>query len=388
MAVEPNRDLLNRPGFRYVPAGNLLLNAKLGSAGAWRVLWREAGLRFGGRDRTRAGDAYTGVVGALRRLRSAVSALVVYQRGRRGAGVLLPVDADLAIRRRSGAYKLLARDAGSVYTVVPDEMAKARLAEREVVSRRAATLGLAPKVKAVDIERGWLEEDLVDGRHPAGVDGCGLQFASIYLPPLVAFLRAEPPREVGLHEYARTLRSQISAPASLLGRLPPSDRSRLAAFADACLAGLLEAPDRRLKLVLSHGDYFSDNLLLTAAGPVAIDWASSDTRTALFDTYYLLMNQCARVLTPGEVDERAVAMTSALAAELEREDPALLAELVQDLRAGDEARLLFYLECVLTPLQRCDDPSDRYVAALLRRVVRFERHESATSTARAQSVRA
>lgn len=186
---------------------------------------------------------------------------------------------------------------------------------------------------------------------------------------------------VGFDAYLTRLYDDILAVDGLLTKVEPGLRAEITAFVEGLRARLAAAEGFAggdIALALSHGDFFSGNVILAPeSAPRAIDWATSGTRSPLHDLYYLVMNHCVRVMTPHERSSRFGQMLAALRARLAVEAPATLAALDRGLSDAPALRWLFYLECVQVPLVHCDDPEDRYIRSLATRIGWFKEFELA-----------
>lgn len=341
------------------------------------IAWRQGRELFGSEGRNAVeyqpgagGPVYT----ARRAIRTAI--YTVEYLFAIGEKVTLPVDGQLAIKRSSGAFKVIDVRSGSVYTVVTGDQGPATIAERASLARSASRFPFAPKVGEVVPEEGWLSEEYIPGEHPVAFRGCSEGFGVVYLPLLLAFLRAEPVTTVGLHAYARELVESITEPGGLLGRLADDDRAAVERLVARALDKVLLAADASLPLTLSHGDFFSGNIFIGPGGEhKAIDWANMGRRSPLHDLYYLLLNHCKRVLRPEQLEELLTARLGELRAGLASTDPTRLDELQAGLTDDPTLRWLFYLECIQVPLERCKDPDDRYIWSMLQRVEWYETHE-------------
>src|SRR5262249_15504970 len=147
-------------------------------------------------------------------------------------------------------------------------------AEREYVASRALHAAGVPAPAAFEV----LE---VGGR-------CGIVFERIEGVSLLGYTQVRPWSIFRAVRLLAELHAQIhrrTAPAAL-----PSFRERIAARIEASdapeadrkaaleqLAGLPEGA------ALCHGDFHPDNILLTARGPVVIDWSSASRGDPLGD---------------------------------------------------------------------------------------------------------
>jgi hypothetical protein len=332
---------------------------------------RNGAARHAGSDLLRLVRAARWTVRYLRRRRA----------GRRGRGVLeLPVDGDLAIERRSGAVKVLDLGRQRVATVMADPGSRTKLRERVERVRRIEDHPFAPRITDVALERGWFAEAFVRGTHPTGFRGCGDDFEEVYLPLLVAVALAEPPRFERIGARAERLAAEILDPGGLLERLERQPRERVRAFVDVVRARIADSPAAAdpLPLVLSHGDFFSGNVVVTPDGtPQAIDWAHVGRRSPLHDLYYLAVNHCGRILPPDELTARIETMLESFRLGLAAADARASRALESGLDGRAEGLWLFYLECISVPLARCSEPGDRYITAMLERVEAFEALERA-----------
>ena len=372
---------------RYLPVGPCHLSAALGAKRAWRLLF-EHQVEFLGSEGKTVRSSSPKLERLFPRLTRAVRASIgtarfVLRRRREAASTLmLPVEGDIALVRRSGAVKVLDHARDRVFTVMTSPAHADKLRRRQLEAERVAAFPFAPRVLAADVDAGWFAEEFVRGRHPGLASGCTHAFDEAYLPLLVAFARAEPVVQVPFDRYVEELVADVFAPDGLLRRLAPEARARTEAVVAALRERLAAAPDaaRTLPLTFSHGDFFSGNVVLPADGPPrAIDWAHVGRRSPLHDLYYVLMNHCVKVLPPIARHARILEATGALRARLAAEDPERLAEMAGALEARDDLRWLFYLECIQVPLVRCEDPDDRYVRAMVQRLEWFDAYERATS---------
>jgi hypothetical protein len=377
--VEPRR---HEPS-RFARVGSYYLNESLSAAGVWLMLWRQHFEFLGSegmivRDGRRADRLPAGVVRFVR----ATLATLRFVRGRsfrKSEALELPFAGEVALRRHSGAFKVLDLRRGSVITMMPGVEASTKLARRVECARRVSGHPFAARLLGASVEEGWFEEEYVRGSHPTGFRGCREGFGDVYLPLLVEFARVDRPVWRPLGPYADELCEQIQGEGSVLSRLPVEARVRVEAFVRRVRGGLAKLPaTMEVPLVFSHGDLFSGNVVLTASGRArAIDWAHLGQRTVLHDLYYVMMNHCVKVLSPKCMQRRIEANVEQLRPRLAEADASVFGELEPWLTPRPELRWLFYLECIQVPLVRCDDPEDRYVRAMLYRVAWFEAHESA-----------
>jgi len=374
----------HRNDVRYLPVGRFYLNADTGLVRAWRVQWEQQSDFVGSEGKqVSAGDGRAG--GVVDKAVRTAKLMLRFLRSRWFRGhkeLVLPLRGDLAIERLSGAVKLLDLDARRVYTYMAYDGSRDKLAERIGAAREVAAWPFAPGFEGADLEQGWLAEEYIPGEHPTGFQGCRDRFDDYYLPLLVAFLQAEAPTVAPFADYVARLRDDILAPDGLLVRVEPGLRQEIEDFV-AELFGRLSGTERfahgTIALALSHGDFFSGNVILTPEGrPRAIDWATTGTRSPLYDLYYLLMNHCVRVMSPQERLERLEIMLAALRRRLGEAMPRALEAFNQSLTGAPELRWLFYLECVHVPLMHCDDPDDRYIRSLATRLSWFKEFELAT----------
>ena len=373
---------------RFVKLGKYYVNEALRPIDAWRLLWSQQLEFLGseGKNVARLERVVERLPSNLVRCVRATRATARFLRARRrlepDSVLELPFAGDIAIRRRSGAVKVLDLNHGRVITLMSGAQASGKLRTRLDRARRVEAYPFAPRVVAAGPDRGWFAEEFIPGVHPTGFKGCHEGFEDVYLPLLTALARAESPEWRTLGTYAEELTAQILSADGLLRQMPGPERDRVATFASRVRSSLVSSPHAQdgVPLVLSHGDLFSGNVVVPPdGGPRAIDWAHLGRRSALFDLYYVMMNHCVRVLPPHSVQRRIEEAVAALRSRLEEVDAAKSAELAPGLRACPELRRLFYLECVLVPLVNCDDPSDRYVRAMLQRIDWFEAHERAVA---------
>ena len=79
-------------------------------------------------------------------------------------------------------------------------------------------------------------------------------------------------------------------------------------------------------LPADHALWDFPNVIITPQGtPRAIDWATTGTRSPLYDLYYLVMNHCVRVMPPIERRDRFGQMLAAVRERLGAKSPAKLA---------------------------------------------------------------
>lgn len=346
---------------------------------AWRLLWGLGMDLFGseGKDANEGSSPPDGWrFGAWRFARTGRN-LARYLLKSMGV-VQLPVPGELAMSRDSGAYKVLDTRRDVLYTVMTEPFDPALLERRVALSRRAGEHGFAPAILDADTSAGWLAEEYVAGRHPTGFDGCSQRFDELYLPLLTDFLRAESVRPTTLHAYLDSLLAQIFAPGGLLERLPEGRREAVTRLTRRLEQAIHAASDRPLALSLSHGDYFSGNLVIAEDGKHwAIDWANLGTRSPLHDLYFLVHNHCVQVLSAVELRSTLSARVATLRSRLWEVDPVRFEELESALTTDDVWRWVFYLECIQTPLERCTSPEERYVDSMMLRIEWFEEFEAA-----------
>ena len=370
------------PTTRYVALRRFYMRHGLDAPRAWLALWSQHEDFLGSEGKSVDERSRGRLLSWLLRVRHATTMTMLYVRAcredRRDAAIELPVRGEFALVRRSGAVKVLDATRARVVTLMTGPEWRAKLEERVKSSQRLAGMAFAPKVVEVALDQGWFAEEFVPGRHPTGFHGCFHGFDRVYLPLLVAFLRAERPQNVGLGEYASSLADDILDPNGVLTRMPAEARDVVQHFVGDMRARLTDdrLSDREVPLALSHGDFFSGNVVAGDDGSVrAIDWAHVGSRSPTHDLHYLVMNHCVRVMTPDQQRERLQQMLDELRDRLASEDPQRFAQLDAALTAAPELRWLFYLECIQVPLERCDDPNDRYLAAMLQRVAWFREHE-------------
>lgn len=378
-AADEGRPVRN---YRYVPFGGAFARADLPVATlvrrAWaqrhqflgeegkRIVRRSAWLRW----------APEVVADAAKVARMTARFVVARARSHQGRSLTLPVRGDFALDRRSGAVKLLDVGASRVYTLMLNAHDADKLLARIAYARSVEAHAFAPDLYDVEPGLGYFSEAYLSGTRPKNFRGCFEAFEASYAGLLVDFLRAEPPVTRPRAEYAAELRDTVLAPDGLARRLPPGDFERVRRRVDAS-AAVVEAAGSSVPLVLSHGDFFSGNIVVSGDGEHAIDWAHVGRRSPLHDLYYLAMNHCVRVLEPPALHERLREMLATLRDRLLREDPDRFDELAPWLVDEPAGRHLFYLECIEVPLARCERPDDRYIAAMLQRVDWFDAFEAA-----------
>ena len=366
---------------RYLPVGPFFLNEKIGPLRAWRLLWEQQS-DFLGSEGKKIGDDVD-LDGPFRALATAkLMARYLYSRYLRADGALdLPVSGELAIERLSGAVKLLDLGSKQVFTIMGDDAMRGKLEERIKSAERVSDWAFAPDFEGADVGQGWLAEEYIPGVHPTGFRGCSERFEDYYQPLLVDFLCAEPPLATPFSAYLAALCDDILDANGLLPRVDPELRTEITEFVGE-FRGRLDAAiadrPRDINLVLSHGDFFSGNVIITPDGTTrAIDWATTGSRSALYDLYFLLMNHCVRVMSPAQRSQRFSEMVRSLRSALGEASADTLAALDNDLTGATELRWLFYLECVHVPLMHCVDPDDRYIKSLATRLTWFKEYELA-----------
>ena len=369
----------------FVDVGPCFVNLTMSATRVWRVLWRQQ-LEFLGSEGKRTSRAPGGVetrlpAGFVRFARSglAVARYVWRRNTATGRRLAAPVTGEIAILRRSGAIKVLELETGRVTTVMTAEDGFAEKLERRVrLSRRVERHPFAPKVHEVALDQGWFSEDFFGGTHPRAFAGCRDDFESVYLPLLVEFACAEPLEPVSLRTYIDMLLRDIHAPNGLLAKLAAEQRADVTRFVGALERKLAlgEQLVDTLPRTLSHGDYFSGNVVVADDGSTrAIDWAHLGKRSPLYDLYYVVMNHCLRILEPAARQVHLVRAIESFRRELRQRDPERFESLDPALIDRPDLRWLFYLECVHVPLTVCDDPDDRYVRAMLQRIRWFRAYE-------------
>lgn len=376
---------------RFVKIGSYYVNGTLHPLEVWRLLWRQH-VEFLGSEGKNASRLERGVeqlpsvlLRGVRAARAVGRFLRVRGSSDPAAVLELPFTGEIAILRRSGAVKVLDLQRGQVITLMSGAQASGKLRTRLDRARRIEAHPFAPRVVAADAERGWFAEEFIRGVHPTGFKGCHEGFEDVYLPLLTALARAESPEWRTLGTYAEELTAQILSADGLLPQMPGPERQRVTAFVSQVRSWLVTSSHAQdpVPLVLSHGDLFSGNVVMAPdGGPRAIDWAHLGRRSVLFDLYYVMMNHCVKVLAPDVGERRIQESADAFRRRLQEEDAARSEELAPGLRNSPEFRWLFYLECVLVPLVNSDDPTDRYLRAMLQRIDWFETHERAVAGGR------
>jgi hypothetical protein len=370
--------------YRYVHVGSCYVNRRLRLARVWRVLWEQQSEFLGSEGKRQPGNglAQRLPVGLLRLLRAGLASgrFVASRLGARRDELRVPANGEIALRRRSGAVKVLDLERGRVATVMTGAASSEKLRRRLALAREVERYPFAPSVQEVALERGWFAEEFLAGANPTAFQGCHQDFEAVYQPLLLQLVRAEPPRRVPRGQYVRSLVRDMLAPDALAWRLPGEGPGIVTRFVEALATELTTTTDQQaaVPLVLSHGDFFSGNVIRGPEGRAwAVDWAHLGRRSPLHDLYYVVMNHCVRVLPPEARRDRLRAIIVDFREALAREDPARFAELEPALTDTDAWRRLFYLECIHAPLQACDDPEDRYLRAMLQRIEWFEAYERA-----------
>lgn len=378
---------------RYLPVGRFYLNAETDLPRAWRLLWEQQSDFLGSEGKQVTGDD-AAARGTIDKTVATTKLMLRYLYARfvnRAQELVLPLHGDIAIKRLSGAVKLLDLDARRVYTYMGYDGSRDKLAERVTAAKEVAAWPFAPRFEGADLDEGWLAEEYIAGVHPTGFRGCRECFDDYYLPLLAAFLQAETPTSVPFARHVTTLQDEILAPDGMLRQVEPGLRAEIEAFVSG-LAERLSGSERcaggSIALALSHGDFFSGNVILTPDGtPRAIDWATTGVRSPLYDLYYLVMNHCVRVMSPQERLDRFEEMLVSLRGRLAADSPEAFAALDDSLVADQELRWLFYLECVHVPLMHVDDPGDRYIRSLATRIGWFKEFERAVEEMQSQGNR-
>jgi hypothetical protein len=376
----------NATACRYLRVGNFYVNSRLTLPRLGHYLWRQFEQFLGSEGKTRLLPTRLSrllpppavkaarVARFLARFFMARVQHALRNDARPLSAIELPVPGDFAIVRKSGAIKVLDASNGVVYTFMGHEDSD-KLRARVEMSKEISRFPFAPKIRQVDLNGGYFSEEFITGSHPINFEGCGDDFVEVYQPLLVEFLRAVPPSWRPLSDYARSLKDDILARDGLLMRLEPGARRPVAEFVEE-ISGRLEGLEEDIPLVLSHGDYFSGNIVIDGSAYRAIDWANMGYRSPLHDLYYLQMNHCRRVLDHRSLQRQTRVTIRRLSDELRGRDAILFDELSPALTSRAEYRWLFYLECIQVPLLRCDSPHDRYLTSMLVRVswfVDFER---------------
>ncbi|HEX7003941.1 MAG TPA: phosphotransferase [Trueperaceae bacterium] len=373
----------------FVRVGNYYVNSALSVVDLGRYLWQQMDQFLGSEGKSRLHRNWEGVLPRTTvRAARVARQLASYLRARAGSHsddrvLRLPVAGDLAIVRRSGAVKVLDVRNRRVFTVVTNDQERSKLRERIELGKVVAHLPFAPDLVDVDLEAGYFSEEFFSGRHPLNFAGCKDDFSRVYLPLLVQFLTAFEPRWEEISSYAESLRQDIVGPEGLLQRMGREERRTVTRFVERVCAELT-AETGKVPLVLSHGDYFSGNIVIDENGYRAIDWANMGFRTPLHDLYYLYLNHCCRVLDWPSVSRRTTRASENLKQSLGEIDRGRLQELDEYLTPSDVLRKLFYLECIQVPLVRCTDPNDRYLASMLVRIGWFEEYEQAMQEERSR----
>jgi hypothetical protein len=276
--------------------------------------------------------------------------------GRYSDRLELPVSGTLAVIRESSAIKVLDFGKQQVHTILP----AAALPPQAWRAQRVSDAPFSSTLERVHHAAGYYTETLLRGRHPNDQEK-GV-FEEVYLPLLRAVAAAEPPQSVSLGGYAAALYADIQAPHSLLWRLPAQPRAALLAFLGKAARRL--DTDEPVPLVLSHGDLFADNVVLTSDGPRLLDWVRSKHRSPLFDAYFLLVHSVCKRSSPAETAARLEAAALSLhAASGEALRPALSREA--------RWRWLFYLEASHMKLVACDREPENCAASQMRHFRRY-----------------
>jgi hypothetical protein len=373
------------PSFRYVRAGNYYINTSLRLPLLTQYLWRQFEQFLGSEGKSRLNQTRLSwimppVVTKATRVSKIVVRFLVAQlvlafklRPTGNDVMTLGVPGEFLIVRKSGAVKVLDIKRRVVHTIMKSGD-REKLAERVRLSSDASRFPFAPRIENVDLEDGHYSEEFISGSHPLDFEGCQEDFVSVYRPLLVEFLRALRPEWRPLRAYVDSLMEQILARDGLLLRLDEEVRAPVVAFVEE-VGTRLRALDGQIPLVLSHGDFFSGNIVIDGGRHRAIDWANMGQRSPLHDLYYLQMNHCRRVLDHDGLWRRLRAAIGELREALRSEARERFDELIVALTSGDEYRHLFYLECIQVPLVRCDSVEDRYLESMLVRVSWFSEFE-------------
>lgn len=281
--------------------------------------------------------------------------------GRRGQTLTLPVGGTLALARESAAAKVFDLPRRRVHTVLPPD----ELQRRFEAARRVSGAPFAPTVYGLEPEKGYYSEELVLGRHPD--DRQPGAFAAVYLPLLAQILAAQPVRQLPLAAYAARLLGEIRAPGSLLARLEPGARAQHERVL-AQLGERLSASTAPLPLTLSHGDLFSENVVICGGAARAIDWGRAGERSPLFDLYFLFLNSFFKHAGAAALAPALEAAVAALRRALPGERLALLEPAVT---SAPRYRWLFYLEASHMLLAGCDRDPAVCAGSQARRLARY-----------------
>lgn len=371
--------------YRYVRVGSYYINSQLTLTRLSTYLWQQFDQFLGSEGKTSTKPSpFTRMVPptlvkagriskVLLRFLLARSLTAASGESNEGRSITLEVGGDFAIVRKSGAVKVLDMEGGTVHTMMgPRDREK--LGQRVELSREVERFAFAPRLKNVDLDRGIFSEEFISGSHPLNFEGCRDDFGAVYLPLLVEFLAATTPRWRRVPEYVEALTGSILASDGLLQQLDEESRRSVVNLVTD-ISQRLKGLQEEIPLVLSHGDYFSGNVVIEPGKYRAIDWANMGYRSPLHDLYYLQMNHCGRIMGHETLERRMEAAVQELRQGLRRENSDRFSQLARYLTTNPIYRYLFYLECIEVPLVRCSSAEDRYLKSMLVRVSWFQSYE-------------
>jgi hypothetical protein len=228
-------------------------------------------------------------------------------------------------------------------------------------ARAVSPYDFAPRVRRWDGAERWYEEEYINGTpvttytHGYPVTASDpTNFVETYYqylaPCIERLILAQTPQRLCIGEYVDKLRKTISGMFS-------KDRSGINIavcmndFIDIIAKKLHGYKDCEIHIVLSHGDFGNNHVMITNHGIKIIDWEYMSHRSLLYDLYSCLLEQLFFDRKVPDVTDQVKKAISLLQENLSSQLPIVASDLI---KLSEAYRWIFYIEQICSGLEYPD----------------------------------
>ncbi len=349
--------------YSFIRVGGYYVSADQQLTALVKLLWTSA-IPFGiNMPLTRFGISLPGFLGRVLRIARIIITVSLRRRSIADAvpNVVLQSDypGHIALTTYDGGCRVFDLEANRVRYILPKRLDDA--GRQEFIGRRqqVARHPVAAKLLGASPAEGWIDEEYVNGRHPAPFPLNSDWVQRALIPLLGGMIQESPCPRASISQSSNELKTLIVDKTSAL-QSDLADRIRVTSVHIA--ESLSNWEKDEIFLTQSHGDIWERNMLCYQDRIIFLDWERYAERSAMFDLVFLLFHQlCWSPVDVAQPMRELDALFDAMASCLADSNPALATQL-----ASAEHRLAYrrlaYLETIVASLNEPSKLDDKHLA--------------------------
>lgn len=269
----------------------------------------------------------------------------------------------IALRTYADGFRVFDLQAKTVRFLMPRSFDEADRGNFIRCREKVAQHDIAARLLDASETEGWIEEEFVNGRHPASFSNCEGWVLKSLIPLMAGMIDRSESRSVSARERAAEVYARINQLTEPLNS-PLSEYVN--EFSRRVAESLSRHGDTDVLLAYGHGDIWEGNVLCDGDRIVLVDWERYAERSAMFDVVFLLFHQVCWSMSPVTQPRRVLEQYFDVFQTRITETAPTLAQQLDEEENRAIYRRLAYLETILESL---NEPLELDEAQLARNTV-------------------